>query len=85
ANPEEAFLAHFDSTLKRRRKRLRSLDKSKILKRILRVAHAKGDLSERDLSERDVKAFNAIGERLGISEEACDLVRERYRDTLETP
>ena len=84
-NHHLTFFTHFYITLKRRRKRLRSLDKSKILKRILRVDHAKGDLSERDLSERDVKAFNAIGERLGISEEACDLVRERYRDTLETP
>ena len=70
---KETLLANFQEALGRRRKRLKSLEMTKILKSILAVGHAKGKLTD-----KDVEAFNALGEALGIAEHACDLIRERY-------
>ncbi len=73
AGDREAFIQNFRDALGRRRKRLRSLEMTRILKSVLTVGHAKGALSA-----EDVLAFNQLGEALGIAEHACDLIRERY-------
>lgn len=75
----ETYLQNFRDALGRRRRRLRSLEMTKILKSVLAVGHAKGALSAADIA-----AFNRLGEALGIAEHACDLIRERYLDETAT-
>jgi hypothetical protein len=72
---QAAFFQSFEDALARRRKRLKSLEMTKILKSVLAVGYAKGTLSDDEIA-----AFNRLGATLGIAEHACDLIRERFMD-----
>lgn len=65
-------LHHFDDAAERRRKRLRGMEKSRIIRGILSVATVDGALPE--VTDSAVKV---IGERLGLKGDACDLLAKQ--------
>jgi uncharacterized tellurite resistance protein B-like protein len=68
--PESAAcLERFDACISRRRQRLRALEIHRIIQGLLRVAAADGAVDP-----QETQALHTLANRLGIREEACDLL-----------
>lgn len=70
---QQAYLEHFELSLKRRTKRLSAGDINRVLQALLSIAYAKGSLSETEL-----ECLREIGQRLGVPPRGIDVVHERF-------
>jgi hypothetical protein len=77
AEGAEERLASFRACLERRHRRLKPLEIHRVLKGLLRVAHAKGEMTEAEM-----KVFCDLGSLLGVEPHACEVVRARYLEEL---